>query len=180
MASKVTDNVVAGDILIIEELAKHLKYSQEERKFMIRLAKKGVIAVESLLEEAISKVGKIERYIEDGEDFKDKSDAKKAIVGINDIKTGTRIATIGNVSGKKGKLRIMIAEPLTQKLYYFIVPNEEVKGKHNIKVPFSKTGGITDKMLLKMNQKNYVMSDNFSERIWLKYRVNSFKELCIK
>ena len=61
MASKNTPNVVKGDIMIISELSKHLKYSASERKFLIRLAKKGVVAVESMLEEAIAKVGKIKR-----------------------------------------------------------------------------------------------------------------------
>ena len=173
-----TVNGVAGDMLIAKELSKHLKYTKTERMFIERLIKKGAISVESLLEETISKVGKIKRSIEDGEDFKDKSDAKKSIVSINDIKTDTRVATIANVANKKGKLRIMVAEPLTQKLYYFIVPNKEVRGKHNIKIRFTKTGHIPERMLQKINQKNYKLSDNFSERVWLKYRVNSFKELC--
>lgn len=170
MASKVTDNAVAGDMLIVEELSKHLKYTPDERKFLKRLVKKGAISVESLLEEAISKVGKIERSIQDGQDFKDKSDAKKATVTVNDTKTEARAATIGNVSGKKGKLRIMVAEPLTQKLYYFIVPNKEVKNKHSLKIGFTKTGHLS--------KRKSKTDDSFNKRVWLKYNVNSFKELC--
>ena len=176
MASKVTDNVVAGDSLIIKELSKHLKYSQEERKFMIRLAKKGAIAVETLLEEAISKIGKIERCIQDGQDFKDKSDAKKSTVGLNSAFHQSRAATIGNVSGKNGKLRIMIAEPLTGQLFYFVVPNKELKGKHNIKIPFHKNGGMPERILNLSVMNN--SKESFTDMVWLCYRVNSFKEMC--
>jgi hypothetical protein len=173
MASKVTDNVVAGDILIIKELSKHLKYSQEERKFMIRLAKKGAIAVETLLEEAISKIGKIERCIQDGQDFKDKSDAKKGIVHFHshgaNYSTVNRECNIGNVIAKNGKLRIMIADNLTDELFYFVVPKPAYKGRKNLNIIFNMRGGAPE---------SFKGNKSFNYAMWNKYRVNSFKEMC--
>ena len=172
MASKVTDNVVAGDILIIKELAKHLKYSQEERKFMIRLAKKGAIAVETLLEEAISKVGKIERCIKDGQDFKDKSDAKKVVVHThNQYGRQSRRGMVSNVAKKNGKLRVLMADNFTDELFYFVIPQKEFIGRGTIEITFNKRGGEPER---------FMGTDSLSWRIWNKYRVNSFKELCIK
>lgn len=168
MASKVTDNVVSGDILIIKELAKHLKYTLAERRFMIRLAKKGAIAVESLLEEAISKVGKIERCNKNGQDFKDKSDAKKSTVTVKDAKTGFRAANICNVKDKNGALRVMVSDPITSELYYFIIPNHELKNKPSIKIMFGRENGMSDRANV----------SSFSGRCWLNYQVKSFKELC--
>jgi hypothetical protein len=186
MASKNTKNTALGDILIINELAKHLKFSEEEKKFTIKLAKKGIIAVETLLEESISKVGKIKRSNEDGEDFIDGSDAKKCIVSNNDSKTDSKSVTISNVNGKKGILRVLVADPNTKQLYYFKIPNRELKNKHNgIKIMFSKNGGMPEHLKKKSiptvniwGEKNIKVPDTFSARCWLTFRVNSFKELC--
>ena len=179
MASKVTNNAVAGDILIIEELAKHLRYKKEEREFMIRLAKKGVIAVESLLEEAISKVGKLKRCIKDGQDFIDSSDAKKATVGLISNFDKNRGATIGNVKGKNGKLRVMVADPYVKKgLYYFVIPNHELKGKHNIKIPFHKDGGPPNRFLNLTCLST--CTEYFTDRLWICYQVKNFHEMCTK
>jgi hypothetical protein len=170
MASKVTKNVVGGDILIIRELAKHLKYSQDERKFMTRLAKKGAIAVETLLEEAISKVGKLQRCIKDGQDFKDKSDAKKAIVHSHNCgKYVTRRGLISNVCKKNGKLRVMIADNFTDELFYFVIPRNECIGRGTIEIIFNQRGGEPE---------SFKSKESFNWRIWNKYRVKSFKELC--
>lgn len=175
MASKVTNNVIAGDILIIKELSKHLKYSQEERKFMIRLAKKGAIAVETLLEEAISKIGKLSRCIKNGQDFIDKSDAKKGIVhfhshGISHS-TINRECNIGNVLGKNGKLRIMVADNLTDELFYFVVPKSAYKNKKNLNIIFNIRGG---------SPSYFMNTTSFNYDMWNKYRVKNFKELCLK
>jgi len=183
MAAKVTENAIAGDILIIKELAKHLSYSEKEIQFMIRLAESGAIAVESLLEEAISKVGNVERCNIDGQDFMDGSDAKKAVVTTLDLKSGARAATIGNVAKKNGKLRIMVADPyIKDGLYYFVVPQEEIKGKHNLKIRFNKSGGEPNKIRELNSPLALLLSDttpdSLTDRLWLDYRVNSFKEMC--
>lgn len=185
MASKNTQNVADGDVLIINELSEYLKYNDVQRKFLIDLAKKGIIAVETLLEEAISKVGKIKRSNKDGEDFVDGSDAKKAVVSLNDVNSGTRAAFIGNVANKKGILRVLVSEPMTGELFFFKIPNREIKGKGNIKIGFSKEGGMQSKVAYKMMPEYNILGKkvkfkpkSFSEKVWLMYRVSSFKELC--
>ena len=168
MASTLTDNGIKGDILIIKELCKNLKFSKQKTNFYIDAAKHGVIAVESLLEQAIAKVGRLERCNKDGQDFKDGSDAKKAIFSPN------LEVTIKNLKNKKGLLRIMIANPSPwagifreEKLYYFKVPHSAYADKQSINIRF--------------NSSNYKYKNNQITRtwkIWNKYRVYSFKELC--
>ena len=172
MASKNTPNVVAGDIMIINELSKHLKYSPTERKFLVRLAKKGIVAVESLLEEAISKVGKVKRSHKDGEDFENGNDAKKAIVNDRShgpIRSHSREAGIGNLRCKRGTLLVMMAEPKNNELFYFAIPYEEYKNQASIVFQFSKNGG---------ENTHFNGTTSQSWRIWNLYRCKSFKELC--
>jgi hypothetical protein len=170
MASKLTINSIAGDLLIVEELMKHLRYTPEERKLILKMTKKGMIAVETMLEEAISRIGKLPRSSHGhGEDFIDGTDAKKGVVSNNDTDTRTKAVTIGSIANKIGDLRVMVSDPLTQKLFYFRIPNRELKNKPNIKIFFGQNGDCPKKP--KMN--------TFSGKCWLKYQVNSFRELCV-
>jgi|688.fasta_scaffold1079208_2 hypothetical protein len=172
MASMVTVNTVAGDKLIIAELAKQLKYTKKEFKFLLNLAESGVVAVETMLELAISKIGKLERSIIDGQDFTDKSDAKKGTVSIistsTGYKSGSRGVTIGNIRNKKGLLRVMVAEPFTDELFYFKIPNKELNNRHNIKIRFDGFGGEP----MNLNE------GSLSHRIWNNYRIATFEEFC--
>jgi hypothetical protein len=170
MASKITDNTIAGDILIVTELCKQLKFTPQETGTILKLTKMGAIATESLLEEAISKVGKLKRTTENGMDFTDQSDAKKCIVSKNDNKTRTQAITISNIRNKKGSLRIMAAAANSNKLYYFIIPNFEIGNKPNMKIMFDHNGYPSG------NSKK----DSFSYRCWNEYQVKTFKQLCKK
>lgn len=172
MASTNTKNVIDGDLIFIEKLSKHHKFTKTERNLLVDLTKNGIVAVETLLEETISLVGRIRRSNTPGEDFIDGSDAKKGIVTLNDAKTGSRAATIGNVKNKRGVLRICIADPLTKELYYFLIPNSEIGHKTHLKIFFDKDGGMPKKMT-KISGPN-----SFSSRAWLEYRVDSFYEFC--
>lgn len=174
MASKNTPNVVAGDIMIIKELSKHLKYSPQERKFLIRLARKGIVAVETMLEEAISKVGKVKRSNKDGEDFECGGDAKKAIVNRRQhgpVRSHSREAGISNLKKKRGNLLVMIAEPMTNELFYFVIPYHEYKNQSAILFQFNKNGGENTHFNGKKSQ---------SWRIWNQYRAYSFKDFVKK
>ena len=178
MASKITDNTIAGDILIVKELCKQLRYSPEKTKFYIDAAKHGVIAVETLLEYAISKVGKLQRCIKNGQDFSDGSDAKKGIVGTHSHgekrrgQNNTRECSIANVENKNGKLRIMIADASVGELYYFSVPKKAFAGRKRISVIFNADGDAPEKFHNRQSGKT------LSWKLWNEYRVNSFKELC--
>jgi hypothetical protein len=186
MASKVSENTIAGDMLLVEELTKHLNIPVPERKTWINGCKYGMVAVESMLERAISYVGKIEGSTINGQDFVDGTDAKKVIVTLNDKIGLTRCATIGNVGNKNGSLRVMVADPKIRKNYYFIIPKSECSGKLTVKIPFAKEGGPPD-FLYQKNQELLKKYENgetvdydsmdLSVKAWLKYRVFSFREL---
>jgi len=83
MAAIFTENAVKGDILIIQELCKQLRYSKQKTKFFVDAAKHGVIAVETFLEQAIAKVGGLTRTNKSGRDFTDGSDAKKGVIHVH-------------------------------------------------------------------------------------------------
>ena len=171
MASTNTPNIVKGDIMIIDELTKHLKYNVEERKFLKRMAKKGIVAVETMLEEAISKVGKVKRSNKQGEDFVNGADAKKAIVNFRShgpIRSHSREAAVCNLKNKRGKLQVMIAEPESGELFYFIIPYREYKDQNSIVIQFNKNGG---------ENTNFNGTKSQSWRIWNQYRVKTFREL---
>jgi len=174
MAATLSENGINGDILIIKELCKNLKFSKQKTNFYIDAAKHGVIAVESLLEYAISKVGKLERSNKDGQDFKDGSDAKKAIV------TARSEVVIKNLKNKKGILRIMIANPYAEgypdveTLYYFRVPYSLYGGTGGLNITFKSF-----EFFSKVNDRKYRHGKvTKAWKIWNKYRVYSFKELC--
>lgn len=163
MASIFTENCVAGDILIVKELTKHLEYSPSQTKFVIELAKSGQIAVETMLENAISKIGKLMRSSKKGEDFIDGSDAKKAITWQVDKNLYSwRRTEIGNLKNKRGILRCMVADSISQELYYFKFPHSAYKGKQKILIPFDRFG---------------FQATNSRSSVW-NYQVSSFEELC--
>ena len=168
VASKITDNTVLGDKLLIPVLGKYLGFSEEKINMCIELAESGCIAVESLLELTISKVGNLQQSIIDGQDFIDGSDAKKCVVTTISLDDGSIGATITNVKNKNGILRVVVSEPTTNKIYYFKIPNEELKERHNIKIRFSNFGGMPRKL----------RQDTLSWKLWNKYRVDTFEELC--
>lgn len=177
MAAVLSDNTVVGDIIIIKELCKAMRTSKQETRFYLRAAKHGVIAVETLLEMAIAKVGGLTRCNKNGRDFTDGSDAKKGIVYAHTHgKNGyvDRGVTINNLKNKRGILRIVIADPWTEELYYFRVPRSLYVGKTELNFNFSANGadGIA-KTRMYVNGKPTI-----SWKLWNNYRVYSFKELC--
>jgi hypothetical protein len=171
MASKITNNTIAGDILIVTELCKQLKFTPQEAKTVLKLTKMGAIATESLLEEAISKVGKLKRTTENGMDFTDQSDAKKCTASAPVNKSEHRSMVICNIHNKKGALRVMgsMIGDNGPKLYYFIIPNSEIGNKKRLKIMFSPNGEPTQGT-----------RDSFSYRCWNEYQVKTFKQLCKK
>ena len=175
MASIFTENAVKGDILIIQELCKQLRYSKQKTKFFVDAANHGVIAVETFLEQAIAKVGGLTRTNKNGRDFTDGSDAKKATILIHDVSDGynnlKRSATIANLKNKRGILRIMIADPIYEKLYYFKVPRSLYMGKVTLTFTFSLQGETKI-------QRYRDGKETTTWKLWNKYRVMTFKELC--
>lgn len=170
MASKNTQNTANGDVIIIKELAKHLDWPEQKTNDFLEEALDGVVAVETLLEKAIAKVGQLNRSIKDGEDFSDGTDAKKGVVTNNDSATGSKAVLIGNIHNKNGDLRVMIGDPISENNYYFIIPHHEIVGKKKIKIFFDSYRG---------GQPRSLHWNSFSGRCWTNYRVNTFSELCV-
>ena len=157
MATHLTDNSIAGDSLIFEEIIKKA-YKNVENTNPLTLLRKmvddGVIQVDGLFEKAVSVVGKLERDSTEGRDFADGSDAKKATTywqieepsDSNNLKNPMvrRRADIKNLKNKQGVLRCIIAETHTGKIYYFRIPGKEYQGKKKISIDFDKNGMPND------------------------------------
>jgi len=177
MAAVLSENTIIGDTIIIKELCKAMKTSKQETKFYLRAAKHGVIAVETMLEMAIAKVGGLTRSNKNGRDFTDGSDAKKGVVYAHTHgKNGyvDRGVTINNLKNKRGILRIVIADPWTEELYYFRVPRSLYVGKTELNFNFSATEADG-----KAKTRKHVGGKlTQSWKLWNNYRVNTFKELC--
>lgn len=102
----------------------------------------GVIQIETLLELAISKVGRIKRRSVEGMDFADGSDAKKSTVRTSTYERAYS-APISKVHAKKGLLRVMVYERKRDRFYYFVFPHESyrhIKASSNIDIPFELDG----------------------------------------
>lgn len=162
MASITTDNSIRGDRLIVRELCRQLRYKSKKTNEMLSLVNHGIIAVESLLEYAISRVGKLERSTRDGEDFVDGSDAKKCIINSENSRAKQRTVNVCNLQNKRGKLRIMVADTDSSEIYMFVVPYKEYRGNRAMKIIIS----------------NNTRSNSRNSRIWNQYRVYSFREFC--
>jgi hypothetical protein len=170
MASKITDLLIAGDKIIVRELG---KYIGVPRKHLLVLAEKGILASETLVEEAIAVAGNLTRCENGkGQDYTDKSDAKKAGISWDGIYRRSRGADVRGLKNKKGWLRVVVPEPMENKLYFFLIPRKEYLNKNweCLRIPFAKTGGPPD--LSKRSTKV------FAYRVWTEYNVKTFEELC--
>ena len=169
MASKFSDAIVKGDALIINKLSKYLRYNEDEIKTLIKVSKKGIIAVETLVEEAISKVAKVKRSNKAGEDFVNGWDAKKGTVnwhgaGSNDPRRKCSIGT----KNKTGDLICVIADPIANEVFYFKIPHEEYCNFPQIKITFANEGG----------EPSGLREGSFSWKMWNLYRKKTFRQLC--
>lgn len=171
MTSFVTDNSVEGDLLIVSHMCEYLKYTRKQKDFILSLTRKGLIDVGTLVEEAMLSVGEFQRsFTGRGEDFDDQSDSKKVVVSLKDNTQGTRAATIGNIDTKIGYLRVVAADPFSGDIHFFLIPNHEIVGKHNIKISFGMDGNMPER----------TKRGSFSWRCWNVYKVGTFEELCKK
>jgi len=174
MASKITDILIAGDKLIVRELG---KYVGVPRKHLLKLAEEGILATETLVEVAIANAGNLERCtIGKGRDYIDGSDAKKAGISWDGIHRRWRGADVNGLANKVGWLRVVVPEPMENKLYFFLIPRKEYtrlpETNMKLRIPFAKTGGKPD-----MSRKK---EGSFAKRVWEKYQVETFEELCRK
>lgn len=142
--------------------------TKTEHKFAKKLVDDGVIAIETLLEVAVSVVGKLERDSSHGKDFKNGDDVKKTTVRTS-CRGQRYSANVSRVHTKVGDIRVMCYERIQDKFYYFIFPNasfQHIPSSSNIEIPFESDGTprrFPKSSLAKMN--------------WWNYEVDSFEEM---
>jgi len=164
MAAILTEHSVKGDSIIFEDIIEHAYSNVRNMDPMVLLRKMiahGVIQVDALFEQAISIKGNLTRESVEGRDFVDGSDAKKTMTQwlIEAGKQTRRVARVTNIEGKHGVLRIIVAETITGKTYYFKVPKKAYEGLRRISIYFNEDGTPKDGK-------------------WFQYQCHSFKELC--
>lgn len=163
MATTLGENSVTGDQIIFEDIISHAYSNFKNMDPLVLLRKMvsdGVIQMDALFEKAISVKGKLTRQSVEGRDFVDGSDAKKALTQpLIEKYSHRRVATIRNIEGKHGALRVIVAETLTGKTYYFKIPKKAYKGLVCIRIYFNADGSPKDGK-------------------WFQYECRTFKQLC--
>jgi Mor family transcriptional regulator len=166
MATTLSENFQKGDHLIFDKIIHYAYDNIGEHTYDIlkSMVSDGVLQIETLVEQAISKTGNLKRESVEGRDFADGSDAKKAITqplveaGRNSYR---RVATIKNILGKHGSLRVVVSETETGKVYYFSIPKHAYQGLYSIRIYFNWDG--TPK----------------TDSKWFRYRCDTFEEMCV-
>lgn len=151
------DNHTKGQVLLVKHLhAKAYPGSSKENLFhVIKLAMDGVLKAGHLFERALAKRSKLKHTPVFHKDFSDNSDAKTAVTF---QKNNFLIAVIKNIQSKIGKLRCIVACPLSSKVYYFKIPKSAYKDQITINIRFKLDG-----------------TPNFGK--WGKYQVKTWREL---
>lgn len=164
MATTLGENSVAGDQILFEDIMSraYTNFKNMDPLLLLRkMVSDGVIQMDALVEKAISVQGKLKRESVEGRDFVDGSDAKKALTQplVEKGKAPRRVAAIKNIQGKHGVLRIIVAETLTGKTYYFRIPKKAYKGLLSLRIYFNQDGSPKDGK-------------------WFNYQCRTFKQLC--
>jgi hypothetical protein len=173
MASKYSQEQFVADKILLEKIYKFAGYKKEHLPALIKAVKQGDLAMESMVENAISRVGKLERTDQTGMDFTDGSDAKKVTV----VNQGTKKSPIRGAGfsskNKKGVLRVVVVDPLVEKVFYFRIPPEFYLGQEQkrrelgLRILFSRDGG----------KPNFKLRSTTAQEMW-SFEVKNFKELC--
>jgi hypothetical protein len=173
MASKYSTEQFIADEILLEKIYRFAGYKKEHLSALKRAVRQGDLAMESMVENAISRIGKLERTNKQGMDFVDGSDAKKVtVVNQGTIKVPNRGAGF-STRNKKGILRVVVVDSMIGEVFYFKVPPEfyvnvtQRRRETALRIRFSKNGGKPAKFT----------PNGTSEEMW-SFQVKSFKELC--
>lgn len=174
MASKYSQEQFKADEILLEKIYHFAGYKKEHLPILKKAVRQGDIAMESMVENAISRVGKLERTNQTGMDFTDGSDAKKVtVVNQGTIKDPNRGAGFSS-KNKKGVLRVVVVDPMVNEVFYFRIPPEfyigvEQKRRETaLRIRFSKNGGMPERF----NKNGGVTKEMWS------FRVSTFAALC--
>ena len=149
MSTIMSENAQSGDMNIFNFLIyrAYPDATVQNVLFNQQQVEDNVITTEMLHEKAIVVINpNLKRVAVDGMDFDDGSDAKKATtVKVHERKVGKtdarrRAARISSIATKKGTLRCIVAETITNKLYFFAIPHKEYKGKNKLAIYFNWDG----------------------------------------
>lgn len=173
MASKYSKEQFIADKILLEKIYKFAGYKKEHLPALTKAVKQGDLAMESMVENAISRIGKLERTNQTGMDFTDGSDAKKVtVVNQGTIKSPLRGAGFSS-KNKKGILRVVVVDPLVEEVFYFKIPpafylgQEQKRREIGLRILFSKEGG----------KPNFKLRSITAQEMW-SFQVRSFKDLC--
>lgn len=172
MASRYNKDVFKSDEILLNHIYSHAGYTRKDIPTLLKAVRRGDLAMESLVENAIARVGKLKRVDITGMDFNDGSDSKKVTVANQGTKEKINRGAGFSTKNKKGVLRVVVVEPMTEEIFYFRIPPEFYIGKNQkrretaLRINFSNTGGKPTKL-----------SGKTSQEIW-SYEVSTFKKLC--
>lgn len=173
MASKYSKALFKADAILLDHIYSHAGYSKSDLIVLRKAVKRGDLAMESLVENAVSKVGKLKRVDTFGMDHSDGSDTKKVTVVNQGTKANPYRGAGFSTKNKKGVLRVVVVDPLIKEVYYFRIPPSfyvGVKQKRRetaLRIRFHKDGG-----------RPFFKGETLTDKdIWF-YEVKSFKKLC--
>lgn len=133
MASFLSENVFENDLALLEKIYTYAGYASEHLPVLKMAVAQGDMALESILENAISRVSAMDRVHRYGQDFIDRSDAKKLSSNNNGI-----IAI--PVKNKIGMIRAACIHSKTKEVFFFRIPRKfyyaDTIGKDSPKIRF--------------------------------------------
>ena len=113
------------------------KLSKLDQHTIDVLLKDNYIEVSSAFEKTVALLGKYDVISESHADLSDGSDCKLSSVYDDGSVYGAQIIGLKH---KTGKLRVQLYERITNKFYYFVIPNYLYNGMVKIKIPFTYNG----------------------------------------
>lgn len=173
MASKYSQEQFRADEVLLRKIYKFAGYQDKHLPGLTRAVKQGDLALESVVENAIARVGKLERTNAKGMDFTDGSDAKKVTVVNQATKQKPMRGAGFSTKNKHGVLRVVVVDPVIDEVFYFRIPPEFYHGTQHkrrelgLRITFDKDGGKPKK----------IGPGTVMEQIW-GFQVKSFAKLC--
>jgi len=173
MASKYSPTGYKADEILLKHIYSHAGYTKKELPILLKAVRRGDLAMESLVENAISRVGRLKRVDTPGMDFIDGSDSKKVTV----VNQGTRDKPYRgagfSTKNKRGVLRVVVVEPMTGQVHYFRIPPEFYCGQPQKR----REAGLRIRFSMKGGRPNFPKNSSSSKEIW-DFEVSTFKKLC--